>query len=70
LHKLAQGNGIGLAMAHKTVREKLKLFQYKVTAVQELKPVDHGKRIRYCEWFTNCVQTKTVDNLDVTFFTD
>jgi hypothetical protein len=38
--------------------------------VQELKPADHEKRIRYCEWFTNFIQTKTVDIRDVTFFTD
>jgi hypothetical protein len=34
----------------------LQLFPHKVTAVQELKPVDHGKRIHYCEWFTNFIQ--------------
>jgi hypothetical protein len=67
---LAQEKDIGLATAHKTVREKLNLFPYKVTAVQELKPADHEKRIRYCEWFTNFIQTKTVDILDATFFTD
>jgi hypothetical protein len=38
--------------------------------VQELKLVDHGKRIHHCEWFTNFIQMKTVDILDVTFFTD
>jgi transposase len=31
LHKLAQGKDIGLATAHKSVREKLNLFPYKVT---------------------------------------
>jgi hypothetical protein len=70
LRWLAQEKGIGLATAHKAVREKLNLFPYKVIAVQELKPADHEKRIRYCEWFTNFIQTKTVDILDVTFFTD
>jgi hypothetical protein len=39
LRKLAQEKDIGLATAHKAVREKLKLFPYKVTAVQELKQV-------------------------------
>jgi hypothetical protein len=34
-----------------------------------MKPADHEKRIRYREWFTNFIQTKTVDILDVTFFT-
>jgi hypothetical protein len=36
LRKLAQEEDIGLATAHKSVREKLNLFPYKVTAVQEL----------------------------------
>jgi hypothetical protein len=67
---LAQEKNIGLATAHKAVREKLNLFPYKVTAAQELKPADHEKRIRYCEWFINFIQRKTVDILDVTFFTD
>jgi hypothetical protein len=49
---LAQEKDIGLATAHKAAREKLQLFPYKVTAVQELKSADHERRIRYCEWFT------------------
>jgi hypothetical protein len=40
---------IGVATAHKAAREKLNLFPYKVTAVQELILADHEKRIRYCE---------------------
>jgi hypothetical protein len=35
-----------------------------------LKQADHEKYINYCEWFTNYIQIKTVDILDVTFFTD
>jgi hypothetical protein len=70
LRKLTQEKDIGLATAHKAVREKLKLFPQKVTAVHELKPANHEKRVRYCEWVINFSQTKTVDILDVTFFTD
>jgi hypothetical protein len=70
LRKLAQEKDIGLATAHKAAREKLNFFPYKVTAVQELKTADHEKRIRYCKWFKNLIQTKAVDILDVTFFTD
>jgi transposase len=70
LRNLAQEENIGLATAHKTVREKLQLFPHNVTAVQELKPADHQKGIHYCEWFTNSIQTKAVDILDVTLFTD
>jgi hypothetical protein len=38
LRRLAQEKYIGLATAHKTVREKINLLPHKVTAVQELKP--------------------------------
>jgi hypothetical protein len=60
LRKLAKEKNIGLATSHKVVRENLQLFPYKVTAVQEMKPADHEKPFRYCEWFTNFIQMKTV----------
>jgi hypothetical protein len=41
LRKLVQEKDIGLATAHKEVREKLPLFPYKATEVQELKPANH-----------------------------
>jgi hypothetical protein len=66
MRKLAQKKNIGLATAHKAAREKFNLFPYKVTAVQKLRPADHKKRIRYCESFTNFIQTQTVDILDIT----
>jgi hypothetical protein len=43
LRKLAPEKSIGLATAHKAFREKLILFPYKATAVQELKPANHDK---------------------------
>jgi hypothetical protein len=67
---LVQEKDIRLATAHNSVRENLQFFPHKLTAAQELKPADHEKRIRYCKWFTYFIQTKTVDILDVTFFTD
>jgi transposase len=70
LLKLAQEKEIGLATAHKAVREKLNLFPYKVTALHEEKLADHEQRIRYCERFTNFIQTKTVDTVDDTFSRD
>jgi hypothetical protein len=45
LRKFAQEKDIGLATAHKAVREKLNVLPYRVTAVQELKPAYHEKRI-------------------------
>jgi transposase len=47
LCKLTQEEDIELATAHKAVREKLNLFPYKVTVVQELKLADHEKRIEH-----------------------
>jgi hypothetical protein len=35
LRKLAQENYIGSVTSHKSIREKLNVFPYKVTAVQE-----------------------------------
>jgi hypothetical protein len=69
LRKLAQEEDVRLATAHKAVQEKLQLFPYNLTELQQLKSTDHEKRIRYCEWFKNFIQTKTGDILDVTFFT-
>jgi hypothetical protein len=63
LRKLAQEKYVGLATAHKAVRENMNIFPYKVTAAQEFKPADHEKRIRYCEWFTKFIQKKPVDNI-------
>jgi hypothetical protein len=55
LYELAQEKDIGLATAHKAVREKPNLFPYKVTALHEVKLADREKRIRYCERFTNVI---------------
>ena len=47
LRKLVQQHDIGLATAHKAVRRELKLFPYKIMAVQELKTTDHKKQLHY-----------------------
>jgi transposase len=47
LRNLAQEKDIGLATAHKAAREKLNIFPYKVTAVQELKLANREKRIQH-----------------------
>jgi hypothetical protein len=39
--KWSQEEGIGLETAHKAVGKQLKLFIYKVTSVQDLKPAEH-----------------------------
>ena len=51
LRKLAQQHDIGLATAHKAIRRQLKVFPYKIMAVQKLKTTDHEKRLHYCRSF-------------------
>lgn len=70
LRKLAQEENVALATVHKVVKKTFKLFPYKVTAVQQLQLLDSEKRLRYCEWFQDFIERKTIDILDVTFFTD
>ena len=70
LQKLAQNHDIGLATAHKAVRRQLKLFPYKIMAVQKLKTADHEKQLCYCRWFNRFIEGNMADVLDVTFFTD
>jgi hypothetical protein len=48
--KMAKEKDILHATAHKAVREKLNIFPYKVTAVQELKAActdDHGHHLQH-----------------------
>lgn len=59
--------GLSVGTCHKALTKRLHLHPYKVTVVQELHPLDYGKRVRYCEWFNENVND---DLLDQTFFTD
>ena len=70
LRKLAQQHDIGFATAHKAIRRQLKVFPYKITAVQEMKTTDHEKRLHYSRWFNQFIKENTADALDVIFFTD
>lgn len=70
MRKLAQQHDIGVATAHKAVRQELNLFPYKVRCVQELKPSDNDKRLNYCHWFQRFINQNSEDILDVTFYTD
>ncbi|KAG1653194.1 R3H domain-containing protein 2 [Nymphon striatum] len=70
LRKLSQQSGLSLGLSHKAVKKELKLYPYKVTALQELKDTDFRRRMEYCEWFNNFIAYNREDILDVTFFTD
>jgi hypothetical protein len=46
----------------------LHFHPYKVSVVQELLPLDFGKRVQYCNWFNENLNDD--DILDLTFFSD
>jgi hypothetical protein len=47
--------GLSYRLAQKAVKKELKLFPYKVSAVQQLKDADYQKRLYYCVWFTHFI---------------
>jgi len=52
LRKLSQETGLSYSTCQRAAK-KAKLKAYRVTVVQELKPLDTQKRMAYCEWFMN-----------------
>lgn len=52
----------------KVVKKELHFFPYKMSAVQELRPLDYEKRIQYCNWFNQHLTNNAV--LDLCFFSD
>jgi len=46
----------------------LKFKPYRISAVHELKPLDYGKRVAYCQWFQEFIKIDGILNL--AFFTD
>jgi hypothetical protein len=53
--KLPHLTGLMYSWTHKAVKNELKLFPYKVSAVQQLKDADYQKRLNYCRWFTDII---------------
>jgi hypothetical protein len=67
--RLAQQVAMSHGISHGAVRKLLKLHPYRITAVQELKPVDDQKWVHYCHWFNPFINTHA-DTLDITYFLD
>ena len=68
IRKLVQETGISTWTAHKAVRDKLRLFPYKVNVVHELQETDYEKRVLYCEWFQRFINRHGLDVLNKTLF--
>jgi len=68
LRRLSQETNLPYSTCQRAAK-KAKLRSYLVSYVQELLPMDHEKRVRYCLWITDFL-TQSPGILDVTFFTD
>lgn len=68
LRKLSAQTGVSYGSCHKTAKKVLHLHPYKVTVVQQLHPLDYGKRVMYCNFFNRHLNDN--NTLDKSFFTD
>lgn len=69
VRKLARQTGIKPTSAFRALKQ-LKLHPYRATLVQELKPPDLPRRLRFCRWLLNFVRTHGVTTLDRVYFSD
>jgi hypothetical protein len=67
LWRLSQQLGTS-QMSIQRASKVMKFRAYTVRVVQELRPLDTEKRVRYCHWFRQF--THDVSILNTTFFTD
>ena len=63
-----QETGLSYSTCQKAAK-KAKLKAYRITVVQELKPLDTPKRMAYCEWFMNLFGEDD-ELLDITWYSD
>ncbi len=52
-----RSEGLSYGTTHRTV-EALGLHPYTVCVVHKLLPLDYNRRVRYCQWLLNFVQTR------------
>lgn len=60
--------GLSYGSAQRVVKKRLHFHPYKVSVVQELLPIDYGKRLHYCQWFNDNIRDDNI--LDKSFFSD
>jgi hypothetical protein len=59
---------LSLGTAHALVRKDLHMYPYRVTAVQELLPIDYPRRLEFCNWVINMENNESI--LEKLIFTD
>jgi len=67
LRRLSNETGLSYGSCQNALRNRLRLYPYRVTCLHELLPHDYAKRIAYCTWFQ---ENMNDSKLDMTFFTD
>jgi len=68
LRRLSQETNLPYSTCQRAAK-KAKTHAYRVSCVQELHPMHHEKRVRFCLWIKDFL-TQNPGILDVTFFTD
>lgn len=69
VRKLAQQAQIAKTTAHRGLK-KLALHPYRATLVQELKPPDLPRRLKFARWIINFVRVNGIEVLNKVFFSD
>lgn len=70
VRRLSQQIGVSVGTSHALLKKDLKLYPYRLTAVQELLPVDPPQRLEFCQWFVNTFSGTSYSSLEKSFFTD
>ena len=64
-HKFSSETCISYGNLHSIMKDELKLHEYKPHQVHELETEDHGKRLTFCQWFSerNDVSNSLIDSV-------
>ncbi|RZB38953.1 hypothetical protein BDFB_015247, partial [Asbolus verrucosus] len=53
IRRLAQQMDLSVGTCHPILHKDMHIYPYKITSVQQLLPVDHPRRLEFCNWFLN-----------------
>ena len=53
IRELHQQINLSVGTTHKLLRKDLKVYPYRITAMQKLLPVDFSRRLELFNWFVN-----------------
>lgn len=68
IRQLSQQVDLSVGTCHTILHKDLHFYPYRLTAVQELLPADHPRRLQFCRWFLDTFNDE--QSLSKVFFTD